>query len=285
MRRILDLGTGTGALLLAALAEFPSAWGLGIDLVPAAAALAAAQRARAPASRSSDVPGGTLGCGDRGAIRPHSGQSALYPIRRDRQADARSGGARAARRTRRRAGRAGRLPRDPPGTGPRCWRRRAWRCWNSAPARRTRSRALAREAGLAEMALRSDLGGVARALVAADRGRLKKPFGSAGPRGLAFAGAAGIARRAGRSRTPPSDRVGGAGRMPAAGTDGGGAARKPTERNGPAAGCGGGTCGVPRLVRGPRAAAARPDPPGGAPGFSNRKAYWHTHEHETYART
>jgi release factor glutamine methyltransferase len=38
---VLDLGTGTGALLLAALVEFPDAWGLGVDRVPAAAALAA----------------------------------------------------------------------------------------------------------------------------------------------------------------------------------------------------------------------------------------------------
>jgi release factor glutamine methyltransferase len=40
VRRILDLGTGTGCLLLAALAEFPCAWGLGIDIAEAAAALA-----------------------------------------------------------------------------------------------------------------------------------------------------------------------------------------------------------------------------------------------------
>ena len=41
VRSILDLGVGTGCLLLAALAEFPSACGVGVDLVPAAAALAA----------------------------------------------------------------------------------------------------------------------------------------------------------------------------------------------------------------------------------------------------
>ncbi len=39
--RVLDLGTGTGCLLLALLHERPAAWGLGVDLVPAAAALAA----------------------------------------------------------------------------------------------------------------------------------------------------------------------------------------------------------------------------------------------------
>ncbi len=37
---ILDLGTGTGCLLLALLAELPCAWGIGIDIVPGAAQLA-----------------------------------------------------------------------------------------------------------------------------------------------------------------------------------------------------------------------------------------------------
>lgn len=40
VRRILDLGTGTGCLLLAALREFPAASGIGTDRVPEAAALA-----------------------------------------------------------------------------------------------------------------------------------------------------------------------------------------------------------------------------------------------------
>lgn len=37
---VLDLGTGTGCLLLAALSEYPEAWGMGVDLSPEAAKLA-----------------------------------------------------------------------------------------------------------------------------------------------------------------------------------------------------------------------------------------------------
>jgi release factor glutamine methyltransferase len=44
--RMLDLGTGTGCLLLAVLAERPRASGIGVDAIPAAAALAAANAAR-----------------------------------------------------------------------------------------------------------------------------------------------------------------------------------------------------------------------------------------------
>ncbi len=41
VRQIIDLGTGTGCLLLAALVEFPAAWGVGTDVSSAAAELAA----------------------------------------------------------------------------------------------------------------------------------------------------------------------------------------------------------------------------------------------------
>lgn len=45
VRRVLDLGTGSGALLLAVLSEFPTAIGLGVDRSPAALAVARANAA------------------------------------------------------------------------------------------------------------------------------------------------------------------------------------------------------------------------------------------------
>jgi release factor glutamine methyltransferase len=45
-RRIIDLGTGTGCLLLALLSEFPDAFGIGVDVSPDAAAVARANAAR-----------------------------------------------------------------------------------------------------------------------------------------------------------------------------------------------------------------------------------------------
>ena len=61
--RLLDLGTGSGCLLLALLSELPQATGLGVDLSPAALALARrnAERQGLAAGRASSSAAGARG--------------------------------------------------------------------------------------------------------------------------------------------------------------------------------------------------------------------------------
>ncbi len=67
VRGILDLGTGSGALLLAALSEFPDAWGLGTDVSPGACEMAAANAAaNGLADRAAFVCGEWATCLDGG---------------------------------------------------------------------------------------------------------------------------------------------------------------------------------------------------------------------------
>ena len=89
--RVLDLGTGTGCLLLAVLHELPRAFGVGVDLVPEAATLAARNAADLGNGGPGGISCGVLGGGAGGAIRPGFEQSALYPGRGYRGADAGSG--------------------------------------------------------------------------------------------------------------------------------------------------------------------------------------------------
>jgi len=65
--RILDLGTGSGALLLAALAQWPDATGLGVDASAAAVAVAAANAAALGLARRAEMRvGGWEWAGDGG---------------------------------------------------------------------------------------------------------------------------------------------------------------------------------------------------------------------------
>ena len=62
-RNVLDLGTGSGALLLAALDQWPQATGVGIDASPAALAIAARNAARIAPGRAQVIAGDWTGTG------------------------------------------------------------------------------------------------------------------------------------------------------------------------------------------------------------------------------
>lgn len=63
-RRVLDLGTGSGALLLAALDQWPAASGVGLDASPDALTIARDNAARIAPGRAVIAPGGWSGTGE-----------------------------------------------------------------------------------------------------------------------------------------------------------------------------------------------------------------------------
>jgi release factor glutamine methyltransferase len=94
--RITDLGTGSGAILLALLSELPDACGFGTDISVAALRTA---------SRNADRLGLARRGGAVGSIRSDRIEPALYPLRRYRRARHRGSRSRSAAGTGRRPGR------------------------------------------------------------------------------------------------------------------------------------------------------------------------------------
>ena len=104
--RILDIGTGSGALLLALLSELPNAVGIGTDISAAALAVARANAERNELAGRCSFVACDIAAGVAGPVRSDRVEPALCRARRHR--NARAGGARLrpgarARRRRRRS--------------------------------------------------------------------------------------------------------------------------------------------------------------------------------------
>ena len=179
VRRILDLGTGTGCLLLAALSEFPAAFGVGIDLSPAAAQLANANaNACGLADRAAFAAGdwgrAVAGSFDLILCNPPYIATAELPwlmpeVRLHEPSRALDGGACGL------SAYAQILPTLPALLAP-----AGVTALELGAGQLADVLALALEASLTHIATRADLGGVARALVLGAAPMVKKAFGSHG---------------------------------------------------------------------------------------------------------
>ena len=108
--RILDLGTGSGCLLVALLHELPDAHGIGVDRSPAALATARQNARRNGVADRAGFVAGDWGAALRPDLRADRREPALYRHGRDRGPCPRGPRPRSRRRPRRRPGRARCLP-------------------------------------------------------------------------------------------------------------------------------------------------------------------------------
>ncbi len=87
--RILDIGTGSGCLLLTLLAELPLATGVGTDISEAGAANGRRERSIARPRRAGLIRAGRHAGRHRRSVRPRRQQPAVHPERRHRRTELR----------------------------------------------------------------------------------------------------------------------------------------------------------------------------------------------------